>query len=147
MGNFRRINLSILILSILGFVNAGYLSWGKLTQNNIKCHPSLGDCSSVNNSIYSEIYGIPVAYIGLIGYLLILMVMVITLKSANESAILTYALSGMTLFGVIFSGYLTYIELAVLFAVCFYCVVSALLMIAIFCLSLYKSMKLLRNQA
>lgn len=147
MGSFRKINISILVLTIIGVINAGYLSWGKLTQNNIRCHPSLGDCSSVNNSIYSELYGIPVAYIGLIGYLLILALTTLSLKSAKESAILNYALLGMTLFGVIFSAYLTYIELAVLFAICFYCVVSALLMIAIFCLSLYKSMKLLRNQA
>lgn len=147
MGIFRKLNLSVLVLSIMGVINAGYLSWGKLTQNDIRCHPSLGDCTSVNNSIYSEIYGIPVAYIGLAGYLIILVATVFSLKFDDESTILSFAVLGMTLFGVLFSAYLTYIELAVLFAVCIYCVVSALLIIAIFSLSLYKTMKLLRKQA
>ncbi len=147
MGIFRRLNLSILVLSILGVINAGYLSWGKLTQNEIRCHPSLGDCTSVNNSIYSEIYGIPVAYIGLAGYLIILAATILSIKFDDGSTMLSFAVFGMTLFGVLFSAYLTYIELAVLYAVCIYCVVSALLMIAIFGLSLYKSMKLLRKQA
>ncbi len=142
---FRKVNITILILSILGLFDSGYLSWGKLTRHDIRCLPGLGDCGSVNNSIYSELHGIPVAYLGFAGYLLIILVALFFLKTGKENHFLNFTLLGITLFGVLFSAYLTYIEVAVLFAICIYCVISALLMLAIFELSLYKSLKVLKN--
>jgi len=145
MGFLKKTNIAILILGIIGIVDAGYLSLAKMANTTVVCAPGLGDCGSVNNSVYSELYGIPVAYLGLLSYLAITVLVLIMLRRQSEFAWINYLLLGITLVGFLFSGYLTYIELAVLHAVCFYCVVSAVLMLVLFVLSLYKIFKLLNN--
>jgi uncharacterized membrane protein len=145
MGFLRKTNIAILILGLIGVVDAGYLSWVKMANTAVVCAPGLGDCGSVNNSVYSELYGIPVAYLGLLSYLLIVIAVSILLSKKVEINWINYLLLGITLVGVLFSGYLTYIELAVLYAICIYCVISAVLMLILFVVSLYKTFKLLNN--
>jgi uncharacterized membrane protein len=145
MGLMKKSNFAILILGIAGMVDAGYLSWAKLVNTVVVCAPGLGDCDSVNNSSYAELYGIPVAYLGLLSYLFISVLAFMLIQKKREIFWITYLIFGITLVGVLFSGYLTYIELAVLDAICFYCVISAVLMLILFVISLYKTMKLLNN--
>ena len=60
-------------LVIVGLLVSIYMTIYKVTSNNSMCLGS-GDCSTVNASIYSEVNGIPVAVIGVLGYLAILVV-------------------------------------------------------------------------
>ncbi len=66
----RVLSWSIVILSILGAIDALYLLIYKLTGNNQMCLGN-GGCHNVNFSPYSEIYGIPVSALGLAAYLVI----------------------------------------------------------------------------
>jgi uncharacterized membrane protein len=145
MGFLKKTNIAILTLGIIGIIDAGYLSLAKMSNTTVVCAPGLGDCGSVNNSAYSELYGIPVAYLGLLSYLAISVLVLMILNRQSELTWNNYLIFGITLVGLLFSGYLTYIELAILHAVCFYCVVSAVLMLGLFVLSLYKIFKLLNN--
>ena len=73
------------------------------------------DCGIVNHSPYAEIRGIPVAAIGIAGYLLIGILAVLR----RRGLLLTAALIGMA-----FALYLTNIEARVLGVWCLYCVIS-----------------------
>ncbi len=77
MGYMKKSNFAILILGIAGMLDAGYLSWAKLVNTVVVCAPGFGDCNSVNNSSYAELYGIPVAYLGFLSYFLITVLVLI----------------------------------------------------------------------
>jgi uncharacterized membrane protein len=61
------------VLVVIGLAVSIYMTIYKVTSNNAMCLGS-GDCSTVNASRYAEVYGIPVATIGIAGYFAILMV-------------------------------------------------------------------------
>ena len=62
-----------MILAVVGLLVSIYMTIYKATSNDALCLGS-GDCSAVNASRYSEVYGIPVASVGIAGYLAILLV-------------------------------------------------------------------------
>lgn len=132
----KKFNYKSLIigLSFLGLLDSLYLTWVKLSGNSAFC-AGVGDCDTVNASEFSEFAGIPIAILGAGAYLIILVLSTMENQSDFLSEYVPYSIFGMSLIGVIYSGYLTYIELAVLFAVCPYCVISAVLITLIFVLS------------
>jgi len=73
------------------------------------------DCGEVNHSPYAVLAGVPIAAIGIIGYLLL---GILALRKAWQ-IVLPAALAGLA-----FSLYLTYIEARVLQVWCIYCVIS-----------------------
>lgn len=88
-------------------------------------------CDIVNQSIYAEIAGIPVAILGLIAYstLLILAMRATSKKDAGRLALLSAG-------GLAFSLYLTYLEFFVLSAVCLMCLTSQVIILLFFITSL-----------
>ena len=80
------------------------------------------NCDIVNKSIYSEMFGIPVALFGLITYLLLL-AFAVRGKYKDQTKLIPYA-TIFVVFGVLFSLYLTYIEAFVLRTWCMLCVIS-----------------------
>ncbi|NIS82142.1 MAG: vitamin K epoxide reductase [Anaerolineales bacterium] len=114
-----------------------YLSWLKVTGNTAACS-GIGDCETVANSRYSEIGGIPIALIGVLGYLLIIALVFLEMRRPQWTENLTMALFGVTLIGTLYSAYLTYLELAVLRAICPFCIVSAIVMVLLFILSIFR---------
>jgi uncharacterized membrane protein len=127
----------IAIASIIGLIVSGYLSFVKLFHTPIYCTPGLGDCQSVNSSQWSEIWGIPVAILGLAGYLAILLIVFFGSKISLVKSYTSELLFGIALFGFLFSAYLTYLELFVLKTICQWCVLSALCMTVIFFTSIF----------
>jgi uncharacterized membrane protein len=73
------------------------------------------DCGVVNHSPYSVLAGVPVAAIGIVGYVLLA---ALAWKKAWR------LLLAAALFGLAFSLYLTRIEASVLEVWCIYCVIS-----------------------
>lgn len=128
---------AIAVLALLGALDATYLLLGKLGITSGYACSVTGGCEVVNTSPYSEFLGIPVAAIGLLGYLAILIVALAAMQprwlADRRADLLVGLLSGV---GVAFSLYLTYAELFILRALCQWCVVSQLLVITIFVLSL-----------
>jgi uncharacterized membrane protein len=115
------------IFSALGILVSGYLSVKRLTGGNLACS-RWAECDVVNNSVYAKIYGVPVAFIGLAGYLVLLGLALAALTASGlaRRRLLTAGFV-LALGGFAFSGYLTYIELFVLQALCNWCVASATL--------------------
>ena len=131
-----------LAAGIAGVVDSVYLTWIKLTGSYATCGP-IGNCEAVNSSRYAEIAGIPIALIGILGYLAIIAVVVLEPRLPDQKEGLLLAFFGFTLTGTIYSAYLTYVELVVLNAICPYCVISAVLMLILFGISISKLRELL----
>lgn len=126
-----------LIFAIAGLIDSLYLSWLKVTGNTAACS-GIGDCEVVVNSRYSEIGGFPIALIGVLGYLIIIVLLFLEVHRPQWAESLTMAGFGVTLIGTLYSAYLTYLEVAVLHAICPFCVVSAVIMTLLFVLSIFR---------
>ncbi len=122
-------------LAVLGVLVSIYMTIFKLTENPGMCLGN-GGCSVVNNSIYAEVYGIPVAVIGVVGYLAILGSLLLRPRWDFLAANGTMILFGMALIGFLFTVYLIYVEVALIHALCPFCLTSQITMTAIFIISL-----------
>lgn len=123
-------------LALIGFFVALYLWLWKLgVMGPLAC--GAGECEIVQNSPYAVIFGLPVAFYGVAGYAALFAVSLVGLQPtwADRKAptALLVALSGI---GLAFTGYLTYLEAAVIRAWCRWCLVSAGIISAIFVTSL-----------
>ena len=108
-------------VAALGLGIAAYLTVVRLTGGTPACAIAHG-CEVVQRSDYAELAGVPVALLGLLGYAATLL----TLLWDGERARSATAL--LALVGAGFSGWLTYVEIARLDAICAWCVASALCM-------------------
>lgn len=129
----------ITILSILGIGVSGYLTYTHFSGEPILCGGS-SSCETVNASRYAFIGPLPVAVLGLGMYIAIGL---LSLLPPSEDRIWPdQLLFGFALIGVLFSAYLTYVELFILYAVCWWCAASAVLILLIFLLALPRSANL-----
>lgn len=115
------------LLAVLGLGVAGYMAYIEITHVAAVCGP-VGECNVVQTSQYATIAGIPVAVLGLIFYLAVPVLWAVQRytvgKWARPAAL---ALLGLAVFGVLFSIYLTLLEIFVIHAVCMWCLSSALI--------------------
>jgi uncharacterized membrane protein len=150
-----RLRPTMLILVVLGLLIAGYMSLTELTGSALVCPggtesviPGPGsisvDCTSVNNSIYAKLLGVPVALIGFAGYLAIGAVLLLERRIALFQDYGRLLVFGMALFGFLFSAYLTYIEFFVIYMVCTWCLTQAVVMTLLFILSTVRMVQSLR---
>ena len=135
----KKNTLVSLILAVLGVVDSTYLLIYKISKNNAMCLGN-GDCATVNASRYSEIYGIPVSLLGILAYLAIVVVLILGLRKMINPDNSNLIVFGLSLVGVIFSAYLTYIEFFVIYAVCPFCIISAVIITLIFIFSIIQFM-------
>ncbi|MFQ6128783.1 MAG: vitamin K epoxide reductase family protein [Thermoplasmata archaeon] len=132
----------ILILSLIGFGLSGYLTYVHFNANEGWC-PTGGECYEVWTSPYSTILSVPVALIGLIGYLVIFSLSFLRLYYLDLGFVEkfpTYILI-FSVVGTAFSIYLTAIEIFVIQAICDFCFSAFLTMIAILGLITYGILK------
>jgi uncharacterized membrane protein len=112
----------------------------KVTSNDSMCLGS-GDCSTVNASIYSEVNGIPVAVIGILGYVAILGVLLFENRNSFFKQNGTLMIFGMALTGFLFTVWLIYVEVALLKALCPFCLTSQVAMTLIFIMAVIRLIK------
>ena len=124
------------VLSLVGFFVSLYLwLWKVGLLGTIVCGD--GGCETVQLSEYAQFLGIPVAFYGMVGYLALIVVSFVGLQPRWVDARWpTGALVAIAALGVAFSGYLTYLEAAVIHAWCRWCVVSAVLIAAVLVVAL-----------
>jgi uncharacterized membrane protein len=127
---------AIAVLALLGALDAGYLLLAKLGYvESLACTVAHG-CDLVNASEYSWFLGLPVAGIGLAGYVVLLVSALAGLQPRwAAEAWPDWALAALSGVAVVFTLYLTYTELFVLRAICQWCVLSQLIILAIFALA------------
>ncbi|MGK2964244.1 MAG: vitamin K epoxide reductase family protein [Tepidiformaceae bacterium] len=121
-----------LVLAIAGTGIAAYLASQNLQGETGVCTITHG-CSVVQKSVYGKLFGIPVSVPGLGLYVALAVAAGVRLtgfRGHGQNA--TYLAFLGSLGGLIFSGYLTWVEAFVLDAWCIYCIASALIMTALF---------------
>jgi uncharacterized membrane protein len=136
----KSLKLASFIAAILGGLDALYLLIYKITSAPTMCLGS-GDCATVNSSPYSEIRGIPISLLGLLAYLAIIGIHMLESRMdffKQNGILLNF---GISLVGVLFSAYLTYVELYVIHAVCPFCVASAILITIVFIIAIIRLTK------
>ena len=109
---------AILALSVLGIMVSMYLTYAKFTATPLVCLDT--GCEQVQNSEYSELFGIPVALLGALFYFLMF---IFAYKDFWKYAKI------WAVWGVLFSLYLTYLELFVIYALCTWCVISFIIVV------------------
>jgi uncharacterized membrane protein len=127
-------------LVIVGLLVSIYMTIYKVTSNDSMCLGS-GDCSTVNASRYSEVNGIPVAVLGIVGYLAILVVHFFENKNSFFKENSTLLIFGLALTGFLFTVWLIYVEIALLKALCPFCLTSQAAMTLIFSIAVIRLIK------
>ncbi len=128
----KSINIIMLVTAGIGLIDSIYLYILKISNNKDLCIEGIGDCWSVNTSPYAEINGVPVALLGALAYLAIAGILLLESKISFLKSFAQYLLFGITLAGLLYSIYLTYLEIAVIKAICPFCVISAIAMLILF---------------
>ena len=124
-------------LALLGLVDSSYLTWIKLANAAYTCS-NIGDCETVNNSSYAVVGGIPIAALGAAAYTVILLMLLLDRRPSGRSEPLRFGVFGLSLAGTLYSAYLTYVEVAILKAICPFCVASAVILTALLVLSILR---------
>ncbi|HZL47753.1 MAG TPA: vitamin K epoxide reductase family protein [Solirubrobacteraceae bacterium] len=127
---------TLIVLTAIGLCLAAYLTYLHYSGTTPPCSIKGNPCSQVQKSQYSLLIGIPVALIGLLGYIAILGSLL-----APEGERTRFLTTALTVGGFGFSAYLTYRELFTLHKICEWCVSSALLMTVIMCLSIWRYLR------
>lgn len=118
----------VLVLATLaGTAIAGYLAAIRFLGEPPVCGPSRG-CATVAASQYSEVLGIPVAFLGLGVSLVLVACSVLWWRRAERQALLAAYL--LLLFATLIVGGLTYLELFVIEAICVWCAAYAISIVA-----------------
>src|SRR6266545_8358254 len=133
----KRLQQFIVGLAIVGLLVSIYMTIYKVTNNDAMCIGS-GGCSIVNSSQYSEVFGIPVALIGVGGYVAILALLFLERRPGFFQENGTMILFGVSLVGFLFTLYLIFVEIKLIHALCPFCLTSQAVMTIIFILSVTR---------
>ncbi|MFS8582110.1 MAG: vitamin K epoxide reductase family protein [Limnochordales bacterium] len=115
-------------LSLGGAGLSAYLWQAKVGGTELICGP-LGDCVTVNASVFSEVMGVPVALLGMLMYLALAGVLLVVWRRP-DSGLANYGFA-LALAGTLFSLYLTGLEAFVIGAYCVWCLTSWILITGI----------------
>jgi uncharacterized membrane protein len=132
----RTLRRTLLGLTLLGVGVASYLTYIHYAGIKPLCGRNGGGCEIVQTSEYSKLAGVPVALIGLIGYVAILASLL-----APESENSRLATVGLAVVGFGFSAYLTYREIYSIHNICEWCISSFVIVWLIMCLSIWRFLR------
>lgn len=125
----------VALLAFTGVAISLYLAYIKLFNTKSFCTFSETlSCDAVNASIYSDIFGIPISFLG-IGYFTLVLLLVLFKRSVNSYRFIFF----LTIFVLMPSYYLTGVEIFILEAYCILCEISKILMIVILVLSFFQT--------
>jgi uncharacterized membrane protein len=110
-----------IVVAVIGLGIATYLTVAHYAGDAPVCAIAHG-CATVQKSDYAKLAGIPVAVLGVIGYLGILAALIRDDESSRTAA------AFLSIAGLGFSAWLTYVEVGKLDAICIWCVGSAICM-------------------
>lgn len=111
-----RLRIAIGSLALVGVALASYLLYVRWAGATLAC--STGGCETVQASSYSNVLGVPVALLGLAAYVTIFATSLSRHEFARAAGV------SVALAGVGFAAYLLYVQLAVINAVCEWCLAS-----------------------
>jgi len=126
----RSVRIASAVLASLGVAITTYLLYVRETGGSLVC--STGGCETVQNSSYAEVLGLPVAALGLTGFLVLLAAAL----ARGDWARLTNAAVAVSAF--IFGAYLLVVQIVVIDAICQWCVATDVLTTALAALALVR---------
>lgn len=115
----RHLALGLIVAEVLV---AGYLTWAHGSHHTVACVSGGGGCATVASSSYAELFGVPLATLGVVGA-----VAALAIWFWGEGLRARVAGFGLAICGALFSAFLTYLELFQIDAICQWCVASALI--------------------
>ncbi|MDE2636957.1 MAG: vitamin K epoxide reductase family protein [Chloroflexota bacterium] len=131
-----------LLFVLIGLVVAGYLSYLKLEDAPAVCVESGPfNCNVVLNSQYSELAGLPIAYLGFAIYLAIGAILLLENRVAFLRVWGRLIAFGIGLFAWLFSMWLVYVQFALLQALCPWCLsheTNFTILFALICYRVYR---------
>ncbi len=131
----RVLRIALIAITVLGVALASYLTYVHYAEIKPLCTAG-NACIKVQSSVYSKLAGVPVALMGLLGYIAILGSLLVPQSETSRLATMSLALVG---FG--FSAYLTYRELFSIHAICEECATSAGFLTVLMCLSVWRFLR------
>lgn len=134
----RRLLVLVIALSLLGFGISSYsFAHHESFVSGAFCNLNVSfNCDTVNRGPFSEVFGIPVALIGMLGYGFLVAAAAVCLKRPEDLPAKTFLLLAAS-GGLAFSAYLTGLEALVLKAWCLLCLISQFSIAVIFGMSAY----------
>jgi len=120
----RGLRALLVALAAAWFAISAYLAWTHVSGAAPMCVGNSDGCETVQTSRYSEILGVPVAALCLFAYATMLVCAILRGEGAAILGVL------LALIGVLFSAYLTYLELFVIRAICQWCMANVAAVIA-----------------
>jgi uncharacterized membrane protein len=123
--------MALVALAAVGAAIAGYLTLAHYTGAATLC-TGVGGCELVQASRFAVVAGVPVALWGLALYLALGALAAWRAVAGPRTPLpARLALFALALAGVLYSAYLTYLELFVIGAICPWCVASAAVLLAL----------------
>ncbi len=133
------LSLLLVVLATLGILDAGYITYEKLTGATPVCRPGF-DCGEVLNSPWASIGPIPLSLLGLLYYMTVFSLGIINYMQVDIKKLpiikkilikgkpltIKQIIMGVTTFGFIFSMYLVSLMAFIIQAWCLYCLFSAM---------------------
>lgn len=143
---FSARNLSFVVL-VLAILVSGYLSYLKFdTSAHAVCVPGeIFDCGTVLNSVYSEILGIPIAWLGLGVNLLVLALLILETRVNFFAQYSVPIIFGVLLFAFLFSVYLVYVQAVLITKYCPWCLSHEAMITILFAFSVQRLMTWLNS--
>ncbi len=135
----------IQLLSIVfGLAVSGYLSYLKITDVPSACiQGGPFNCNVVLNSVYSEVAGIPIAYLGFLTYVVIGLVLLLENRITLFQEYGKLIVFGVGLFAWMFSMWLVFVQFVLLQALCPWCLsheTNFTILFGFICYRLYQDM-------
>lgn len=125
----HKLFIVLAVLSLLGFVDASYLTAKAYLGTPIRCAIFAG-CDTVTRSAYSKIGPVPVALLGAMFYLAIIILSLAYFDTKKPSIV--RAIGFVSPIGFLASLWFVYVQFFILHSICLYCMISALTSTAIF---------------
>jgi uncharacterized membrane protein len=113
--------VAVAVLALTGAGIAAYLTYARYADATIAC--ATGGCETVQESDYAEIVGLPVAVLGLAGYVAIFLTALFRGESARVAG------AALALAGLVFSVYLVLVQAFAIEAFCQWCLASDVVML------------------
>jgi uncharacterized membrane protein len=129
----RGVRIAMIVLATIGLGIATYLTVAHYAGFTLACTTKHNSCQQVQQSVYAHVAGVPVALLGLIGYVAILVSLLVPEREATRLATLA-----LVVFGWGFSMYLTYREAFSLHEYCEWCLSSAGVMTVLLPLAIWR---------
>lgn len=135
----KKILVAVVVLSLFGILVSAYATYQHYRPAGTSfCNLSDAvSCDIVNKSKYSEIAGVPVAIIGIFGYLILAGIASMLFAKRMEERRGILALSVLSACALLFSLYLTFVEFFWLKALCLLCITSQIIILLIFIISFF----------